>query len=276
MIKGSYYEVKIAFDLEMPNAFCTFRQEEMPWAYITNDSYVYMPTIDNKKFLFENYPSTFIKDCQWNDSLVILPDNPSGSDLNIAANVMSYMGKELETNRGSLNVIKSSEFNKNYYDKQLIVIGTPAENSFIKQLNSSLWFKYNDDYSGFASNEKKQLVDSYSKELGAIELIPSPYNSDSNALVVTAPKEDNLGQTAKFLCSSALMDKLNGDCALIDKSGQNSNFYFRIYKDSKDTAIGKFINTDTKSKLFIMFFAAIMILAVLIITGLVRKRNKVN
>ncbi len=40
---SSNYEIKVVFNLEIKDLFCTFREGENPWAYILNNSYIYTP-----------------------------------------------------------------------------------------------------------------------------------------------------------------------------------------------------------------------------------------
>ncbi len=56
----SNYEIKVVFNLEIKDLFCTFREEENPWAYILNSSYIYTPYKEGRNAVFENYPNPFI------------------------------------------------------------------------------------------------------------------------------------------------------------------------------------------------------------------------
>lgn len=272
--KGSYYEIKIAFDLELPGSFCTFRQEEMPWAYVDKDSYLYIPTSEKNQFLFENYPSPIIKDWKWNDVTMVIPDEPTSSDLNMAANITEFMGRETKSNKGSISVVKSSEFSEKDKNKNLIIIGTPNNNKLIKQINGSLWFQYNSDFTAFASNEKRELIDSYSEQLSSIQLITSPFNKDFSAIVLTAPNAANLNKASKYLTQSSLESKLNGDCSLIDTSDNVSNYYFKIYNESSKNVIKNIASLDSRVVIFAVFFLAALALIILAMVLYIRANKK--
>lgn len=199
---SSYMELTIAFDLEMENSYCEKRQEEMPWALVSGDSYIYTGLTDIDNYYFSTYGAPFIKDRTYNDTLVVLPDNLTSQDLTYIGRVFAYLGKDLYYNTGSLKAIRSSRINGEEKDSNIVVYGTPENNKLIKKLNNNLWFKYDEAYSKFLSNEKLFLTEPFSSEISTFQLDISPYNLQKAMLVITSPNEEILRNSLEYLSSS--------------------------------------------------------------------------
>ncbi|WP_252243880.1 MULTISPECIES: cellulose biosynthesis cyclic di-GMP-binding regulatory protein BcsB [unclassified Clostridium] len=228
---SSYMELTIAFDLEMENSYCEKRQEEMPWALVSGDSYIYTGLTDIDNYYFSTYGAPFIKDRTYNDTLVVLPDNLTSQDLTYIGRVFAYLGKDLYYNTGSLKAIRSSRINGEEKDSNIVVYGTPENNKLIKKLNNNLWFKYDEAYSNFLSNEKLFLTEPFSSEISTFQLDISPYNLQKAMLVITSPNEEILRNSLEYLSSSKKIYELSGDCAVIDQYGN-----IKTYKMKKEVS----------------------------------------
>lgn len=263
----SYLDIEVAFDLEMKNTWCEKRQEETPWAYVTGDSYIYIPTADNTNYYFKQYPSPFIKDNNLNDLLLVVPKDINSSDLTALGDMFSYIGNDVHYNRGSLTVASGDNVGDLKNDKNIIVYGTPKNNEFIKEINNNLWFKYKDNFTAFDSNAKEFLTDPYSKEISTFQLDVSPFNSQRGMLVMTAPNENILKDSLEYISTDKVY-KLNGDSAIIDSYGNVKNFKMKEEKDTKPV-FDKFKEASTLTKgligVFGLFFILIIVSALLYI-----------
>ncbi|WP_082832120.1 cellulose biosynthesis cyclic di-GMP-binding regulatory protein BcsB [Clostridium magnum] len=216
---SNYMDIQIAFDLEQPNLNCQFRQEEMPWAIVTGDSYIYIPNNKVDFYKFDNYPQPFISDKQVNNIGIVVPENLSEKELEGISRIFSYMGNDMEYNNGELTVIEEKNFSSKYHNMNLIVYGTPQRNKVIKELNSKLWFKYNKNYSSFEGSEKLYLTEPYASNIASFQFDVSPYNKGRAILVLTSPKDDILLKSLMFLSTTKYSSKLSGDSVLIDTYG---------------------------------------------------------
>ncbi|MBW6409447.1 cellulose biosynthesis cyclic di-GMP-binding regulatory protein BcsB [Clostridium weizhouense] len=227
--ESNYMKFKITFDLEILNSYCEKRQGEMPWALVSNESYLYTGLNNVTNYYFSNYGSPFIKDRMYNDTLVILPDDLTSEDLTEIGKVFGYLGKDLHYNNGNLKAIRNSNLKGEEKENNIIIYGTPEKNTIIKNLNNYLWFKFNDTYSKFISNEKLFLTDPFSSKISVFQLDVSPYNSQKAMLIITSPNEKILRDSLEYLSSSSKIYELNGDSVVIDEYGN-----IKTYKIKKD------------------------------------------
>ena len=274
--KSNYYEIKVTFDLEQKDVFCSLRQENMPWAHIANSSYIYVPYKEGNDFIFENYSNPFAANGQYKDSVVILSNNPSSDELTMVANIISFIAHDVDYNNGNLDVITAGDFSNKYYNKNLIIVGSPANNKIIKDVNKSLYIKYDSSFNYFASNEKVNLMPNYSKTLSAIELIDSPYSKNFKAMVVTAPDVKNLYSAQKYITDLTFIKKLKGDTVLIDVEGNSNSYYLNDKNNKKLQNINTInaINLSGQIKLLILFFAFLILFIVLVAMMIIRKNKK--
>lgn len=272
--KSNYLDINMAFDLEMPGSFCQFRQEEMPWAVVTGDSNIYIPNNKVEFYSFDTYPQPFISDGKFNDTAIVVPDNLSENDIEGISRMFSYMGKDMNYNSGNLSVVKSSNFSKVYYNKNLIVYGTPENNTVVKTLNSKLWFKYNSSYNSFQGNEKLYLLKPYASNIASFQFDISPYNTERAILMITSPKQDILSRSIRFLYSSKQVLKLTGDSILIDNLGNVKTFKFK--KESTSPIFDKFTSADTSTKTFIGIMVLMFIFIVIAIVLYFLKNRKTH
>ncbi|GAB6169762.1 cellulose biosynthesis cyclic di-GMP-binding regulatory protein BcsB [Clostridium carnis] len=270
VMNSNYIEVKIAFDLEQTDSYCEKRQEESPWALITGDSYLYIQGKDNSSVNnFEKLPSPFIYDKTFNDILLIIPDKLSSQELTSIGKMVSYMGSEINNNIGILEVLRSSNLNGKEKDMNLIIYGTPNTNSIIKDLNKSLWFKYNDSFDRFISNEKLYLLDDFATNIATFQLDISPYNPRKSMLIMTSPKEELLNKSLAYLYNEKLNSKLIGDCAVIDENGDLRTFKFK--KEETVPVYEKIIKLTNKDKGLV---GVVLLMGVFIIVSIILYFNK--
>jgi len=227
----NYLDIKIAFDLELKNSYCEKRQEEMPWALVTGDSYLYIGNNNIDGYYFSNYSAPFVKDEMFNDTAMIVPDQLSSDEINSLGQVIGYLGKDVAYNNGDFKVVRNSNVTDSDKKKNIIIYGTPKTNNLISTINDELWFKYNENYSKFLSNEKLELTDPFSSKIANFQLDISKFNNQKAMIVLTSPDSEILKDSLIYLSSSNMFSKLNGDCAIIDEHGD-----IKTYKMKKETS----------------------------------------
>ena len=228
-VTGSF-TLTVAFDLEIEDLWCTLRQEETPWAYISAESTLKLNSIEAPYYLFDNYPYPFVSGGEFNETVLVLPDRNNDIDLTLMGDFMLTLGQFIKYNTGSLSVVRASGPGE-LEGKNVIVVGTPEDNAAILQLNDKLFFQFNSDGVGIRSNEKKLLEETYAKTLASAQLIESPYSSVRNAvLVIASTDEEDLKNAMDYFGDSANLWKLSGDGFVAD---EDEVFQFRFKEEAE-------------------------------------------
>ncbi|MBS6506896.1 MAG: cellulose biosynthesis cyclic di-GMP-binding regulatory protein BcsB [Paraclostridium bifermentans] len=223
----NYYKIKVVFNLELKNLMCVTRDTDNPWAYILDSSFIKFDFKDNNSLNFKSYPYPFIDNQQANDINVVVSKDLNSSDLSNIANIIGNMGRDAVYNTGNLNVLTDSEFLNTNKKGNLIVIGTPDDNSILKDINKDLYIKFDKDFSRLENNDKiKFLDDKYSKQLSTIQLINSPYSKSNSAIIVSSLDKNSLSSSVRYLSDNNLTRDLKGDAAVVNRDGgiQDINF----------------------------------------------------
>lgn len=265
VLNTSYVEIKLAYDLNLKDVDCEKNQYEQPWALVTGDSYIQINSRNTNEFYFNNYPTPFVQDWDINDTLFIIPDNLPSKDLTALGNMANLMGKSMRYNLGKIGALSIGNLKDEHKDNNIIVYGTPNNNKLIKELNNSLWFKYDKDWSKFLSNEKLYLMDDYAKNIATFQLDYSSYSSGKFMLVLTSPNEELLTKSLVYLGKETEVYKLHGDGAVVDIDGNVRSFKYKESEDAPMYEQIKGLEDGEKTLLIILglIFIFIIVAAVL-------------
>lgn len=268
----NYYKIKVVFNLELKDLMCVTRDTDNPWAYILDSSFIKFDFKDNNSLNFKSYPYPFIDNQQANDINVVVSKNLNSSDLSNIANIIGNMGRDAVYNTGNLNVLTDSEFLNTNKKGNLIVIGTPDDNSILKDINKDLYIKFDKNFSGFENNDKiKFLDDKYSKQLSTIQLINSPYSKSNSAIIVSSLDKNSLSSSVRYLSDNNLIRDLKGDAAVVNRDGgiQDINFKENNTKDEEPEDSSTKFKLEKSSLTFILIagflFLTVIISAILLI-----------
>ncbi len=261
--------IKIAFDLELPDLFCTLRQDEMPWAYISGDSILYLPAQANTTVSFDYQPAPYQSNGTFSDVLVVTGDNPDSAELNLLGKTVALYGENVGA-YGKLIVKKAGEFTEEDSDYNIITAGTYQTNSFLKNLNSSLYFPFSNEGNAFLNSSQLVLSDNYARNIAAFQLLKSPYAENRAILAVCTTGGQTLDTALKFLSSEERRLELEGDCVLVDSTLNTKSFQFMKETDNNvKPSLEEFVERNKQSVLFtvvaasallMLLFAAVIIL----------------
>jgi hypothetical protein len=276
VVGTSASSIVIAFDLEIAGLFCSMRQDEMPWAYVTGDSMLYLPSRENNVLSFNYFPSPYQQQGIFDDVMIVVSDNIESSELELLSKAIALYGYQVSP-YGSIKVIKASEFDEKDSDYNIITVGT-YNNTFIQKINGYLPFQYNSAGDAFNSNNKLVLSDGYARDIAAFQLLNSPYSAERSIFAICATGEATLNQAYSFLENNQDRWKLKGDCVLLDSDQDLKSFTFIEKQESEDKpSIQEFVKDNKKSLIFTIMAAASMIMlltaSILILTR-ARKYNK--
>ncbi|MDG0794381.1 cellulose biosynthesis cyclic di-GMP-binding regulatory protein BcsB [Cohnella ginsengisoli] len=169
------FTITAAFDLELKNnVSCVLPQDQMPWAFIDADTALQLNTKDRTELLFNNYPYPFLRDGIYNQVGVVLPGTRDADTYRTIGNLFNLLGQYAEGNAGEVRFFGTDVTSDQLKDRNVIAIGSYADNPVIRDANKSLYFKYNAAGTGFVSNEKMSIDEEYGKRIGSLQLIVSP------------------------------------------------------------------------------------------------------
>ncbi|BCN29941.1 cellulose biosynthesis cyclic di-GMP-binding regulatory protein BcsB [Anaeromicropila herbilytica] len=265
--------IKIAFDLELKDLVCTPRQDEMPWAYVSEDSTLFLPASTGIVLTFDLKPSPFRTDGKFNDLMMLISDKPTSDELNLLAQIIGMYGQGVDP-YGTFCVKRESEFSKKDSDYNIITAGTYNDNKVIKSMNNKLHFSYTKDGNKFNSNEQLILSDSYAGEIAIMQLLESPFANNRGVLAITATNKDSLSYVDKFMRSSKKRLSLSKDCAIIDHDLKLKTYQFinKVDKVKEPTVIGTLMQ-HKQSLLFTIISTSVMVmLLIAVIIILIRIR----
>lgn len=215
VIGTSASSLKIAFDLEIPDLICTPRQSDMPWAYISRESAIFLPPSSTNTLSFDSKVSPFSRNGKFNDVLLVLSDTPTSVELNLLGQTLAMYGGEAKP-YGTIYVKRAGEFNKDDGDYNIITAGTLTGNALISQINDNLAFKFSQDGTSFDSNEQLILSRDYAGKIGIMQLLKSPYSLNRGLLVLAGSSEDTLKNMEDYLRDGSKREELKKDCVIID------------------------------------------------------------
>ena len=265
--------IKIAFDLEIQDLVCTPRQEQMPWAYVSEESILYLPASTGIVLTFDLKPSPFRTDGKFNDLMLVLSDHPTTKELNLYAQIIGMYGEGVDP-YGTFFVKRSSEFSSSDSDYNIITVGTYAENKLLQDLNEKLYFPYEDGGTRFASNEKLILSDTYAGNIAILQLLESPYESNRGILAVTGINQDTLSVVSDFMRSREKRYSLSKDCVLVDSEFEIKAYQFISAQASEQEPSIMGNLTQNKQSLIFTIVATSVMLMLLIAVILVLIRIK--
>ena len=220
---GTY--LRIAFELEVKDLECTPRQINMPWAYVAETSLIYLPEGRSGVHNLSSRPAPFQKNGSLNHVMVVLPNVPDPAELSLAGSVLSRYGAGTDA-YGELSVVRASAFSPDDADKNIIAVGL-GNNAFIASVNEHMYFRYNEDFASFLSNDKLALTPSYARNIGLVQLIDSPFADQRAILVLTAAADDGLARIEKLFSEQKLSWKLEKDAVIVDERSKVTSYTMR-------------------------------------------------
>ena len=269
VIGTSATSLKIGFDLEIPDLICTPRQSDMPWAYVSRESAIFLPPAADMRLSFDSGVSPFSRNGKFNDVLMILGDNPTSVELNLLGQTLAMYGREAKP-YGTIFVKRAGEFNKDDGDYNIITAGTLTGNKFLAQVNENLAFRFSQDGNSFESNDQLILSRDYAGKIGIMQLLKSPYSLNRTLLVLAGSSQDTLKSLEDYLRDSGKREELKKDCVVIDANQNITTLKFIKAEEVKEgpTLAEKLVRNKKSliftviatSAMFLMLFAVIIIL----------------
>ncbi len=277
VIGSTASSIKVSFDLEIADMICTPRQSDMPWAYISKESTVFLPPSSDVSLSFDLKASPFRKDGKFNDVMLVVSDAPATDELNLLGQVVAMYGNGVAP-YGNFTVRRAGAFSKEDGDYNIITTGTYDGNALIPQINDKLSFQYSADGLGFESNEQLILSKDYAGKIGVMQLLKSPYALNRGMLAITGSNSETLLNVQEYLRHSKQRNKLTKDCVIIAPDSSSTAFKFIQTTIAKEepTPVEKLVQ-NKRSVIFTAIATSamsMMLIAVIIILLRVRMYRK--
>ena len=255
--------IRIAFELELPELFCTPRMDEMPWAYVSDESVFYLPMGVNTQYKFDLRPYPFEQNSVYNDLVVVIPEEITDYEIEALSHLLTAYGISIEP-YGNIQVVRAGELTNDLRRHHLIVFGTWQNNSEIRQLNEYLGFSFNGDGSAYESNHALVLSDDYAREVVSLQLFSSPYAEDRAVLVCGAARRESFANLSDFLEDEENLWALAGDTVLIDGDLEAKTFDLqdRIV-EQRTPALRRMMQENRDATIFTIVSLSAMLLVLL-------------
>ncbi|MDK2824776.1 MAG: hypothetical protein PWP71_2694, partial [Clostridia bacterium] len=205
------------------NIDCNQRYENQVWAVIGSSSFLYLPHEDGERRTLKNYPSIFSNNGRMSDTVVVIPDNPRVEDVEMTLNLFAYMGHYLKS-LGDVELVKAEDFTGDRKNKNVILIGIPQKNPYIKSINRYLSVKFDENYTRLIPNKNFSFLEDLGKESGVVQLINSPWSQGKKVMVVTGADYSSLKNAELMLTSVNIAPTLSGVVSMMDNTGDVYNF----------------------------------------------------
>ncbi|NPV44461.1 MAG: hypothetical protein HPY70_10890 [Firmicutes bacterium] len=223
LLREKNFGIRVLFNLDLRDTDCTRRYEEHAWAVIGRNSFLYLPHEEGDRKNLKNYHYIFSKNSRIDDTVAVIPDNPGMGDIETALNIFAYIGHYLK-DLGDIELIKAGDLDEDHENKNMILIGTPRENFYIKTINQHLCIKFDENRGRFIPNNDFPFLEELGNEVGIVQLIDSPWNSEKKVMVVTGADYFALKNAEIMLTSLNIANTLSGVVCMMDNTGDIYSF----------------------------------------------------
>jgi hypothetical protein len=125
---------------------------------------------------------------------------------------------------GDVELVKAGDLADDQKDKNMILIGTPRENFYIKTINQHLPVKFDENRGRFIPNNDFPFLEELGNEVGIVQLIDSPWSSGKKVMVVTGADYISLKNAEIMLTSLNIANTLSGVVCMMDNAGEVYSF----------------------------------------------------
>ncbi len=202
--------LRISFDLKVNYSSC----EKLPdsiWATILQSSTIKTQFIKRSPLppVLKTFPMPFSDNPT---AMFVVPDQADSLTLYNVARLSYLFGQSAMLANHPPSAVKASEFIPEMAPANVILVGLPAQNPLIMQVNSLLPQPFTED--GLALEEGYGIyapVENENTPLGLVQILPSPWKPSGVLLVVTGQKDQGLGWAWDILLNRAQWSHFDGN-----------------------------------------------------------------
>jgi hypothetical protein len=189
------------------------------WAVIRSDSELFLPysAIDIRADL-NSFPHPFSRLAGFNQTLFVLPDEPSSLDFSDLIRLVAQMGTASnQTESISVHVTYASEVDETQRAlSHLVLLGRPTENKLLAEINDQLpqpFVPGSDLLQSLAVDDVALLPDP-DRDAGLLQLIASPWNEEYSLLAISGTTDGGVKLAYQALRDQAAA--LQGNLAVVE------------------------------------------------------------
>lgn len=267
--------VKIAFDLEIKELYCTKRADEMPWAYVSGDSTLFFPAGNASTYDLSLRPYPFQRLGIFNHLAVVVPDVMDEAEYAAFGRLAALMGTDAAP-YGTMRVWYASRYPYETENAHVIVLGTWQDNALLQTLNERLSFPFAEEGKRFASNEQLVLSERYAGEICILQYLRSPFQEERAVLAVCAPDSQTLSLLDRYAAVQERTWAMAGDAFLIDRDLETKSFRFLKDEPVEKATLRERLEVHRDAVLFTLVStsAMLMILIAVVLILLRYRRNR--
>lgn len=261
---GNTFVIRIAFDLELPGDKIS-DNTNVAWANVLPDSQAKIRSQINYDLLFSNYPSYFLKNSAYNNIAIVRPKKMTKTYFKTLTNIFNLLGCYAQNNTGTIHFYTTTPAKSVQQNQNIIAFGTPHDNQYLRQLNSQLFFQYDQSYQRFISNEKLSIERDFGKQMGTAQLLRSQANDKLGILALTGPTELGVYLASTQINYQRNIEQYSGDAIVVDQDNQHYSYRFKKQANTAEkTSVAK--KMQENSHLLIYLGLALLVILVIGIT----------
>lgn len=197
---------------------CLDLNNDLAWTVISSESEVFLPvnTAEVRPDLSQ-FPYPFSKVDRFDQTLFVLPDQPSLSVYNYLAQLVLRLGSLNQTETFAARVAFASDVEESMLENyHLIVLGLPSQNTLLTKINKDLPQPFTPDTNLLAplAVDTVAFLPDENRDAGLLELISSPWNAEYSLLAISGTTEEGVRLALQTLLEPAR--PLNGNLAVVE------------------------------------------------------------
>lgn len=261
------FNLQVEFDLAINGSYCDPRGSDTPWAFIDSSSSMNIEydDLDVKNQYLLDFPYKFVKNGSFDKFKMVVPSY-NDAYLDSIAKMAVYLGNYIISNNGEVK-LSLSENVQHESTENLLIIGTPSNNKFIKTFNDDLEIRYNNDFSGFKYEEDKEanFTKEYFNDLTTFQQV-------NNNFIITSLNDENIHYSVNEMINGEKFISRDAQVLAINKNGDVKEFSFN--KNDDDVNLNKKINLKENKEKIVVFTIFTVIVATSIIFILMNRKKR--
>ncbi|WP_261805914.1 cellulose biosynthesis cyclic di-GMP-binding regulatory protein BcsB [Lapidilactobacillus luobeiensis] len=272
---GNSFVVRVVLDLELPESGQEMNNEAA-WATVLPGSSANISSQVKKDLMFTNYPSVFLKNNTFNNILVARPKKMTPVYFKTLTNIFNLIGVYAQSNTGTVTFSTKVPSKQIQANQNIIAFGTPKDNAYLRQINSRLFFKFDEKYDHFLSNEKLSIETKYGHQLGTAQLLRSQANEDLGVLAVTGATANAVYLASTQINYQRHIEQYQGDAIAVDQDNMHYNYRFKTKTGAKKTSLVNQISQNVNLIAYLGLALLMIVVIGLTLFFLLRKHGRLT
>lgn len=207
----SFLSVDVKFTLEVPMDCESSGYDKNLWAYIDNNSYLYLSHTTKEIFDLRQYPYPLVEENKFSDFTLLINRD---MDLNSLGSIFGYLGHSL-TEISDFNIVFDTEEIELKGD--ILYIGVPSRGVNGANMNKVLKIGYAEDLNAYTS-EYQDLIGLNNPDISVLQIA---HAENMHLLAVTSLDTKSLKDSLNYLSKFEYVNSLDGIGMAVYTNGNN-------------------------------------------------------